>query len=74
MIGETFSVIVHGTAVEIDVSQPEHAAFKAYLLEIYPDWETWYAGPPPPYARIEAHRMYGYAFELSVLERLRPQE
>jgi uncharacterized pyridoxamine 5'-phosphate oxidase family protein len=71
VIGETFSVIVHGTAAELDVSQPEHAAFKAYVLEVYPDWESWYQGPPPPYARIDAHRMYAYAFEPSVLDELR---
>lgn len=40
------------------MSAPEHAGFRSYLLEAYPDWESWYQGPPPPYARIEPARMY----------------
>jgi uncharacterized pyridoxamine 5'-phosphate oxidase family protein len=71
-IGETFAVIVHGTAVEIDVSAPEHQGFRAMLLEVYPDWEEWYPGSPPPYARIDGERMYAYAFEPSALEELLP--
>lgn len=56
--GEELTVIVHGAAVEIDVSAPEHAGFRDYLLEVYPDWESWNPGDPPPYARIEPERMY----------------
>jgi uncharacterized pyridoxamine 5'-phosphate oxidase family protein len=72
-IGETFAVIVHGTAHEVDVSAPAHADFRSTLLETYPEWESWYSGPPPPYARIDPERMYAYAFEPSVLEKLRSE-
>jgi len=72
-IGDTFAVVVHGTAHEIYVAAPDHSAFRATLLETYPDWEQWYSGPPPPYARIDAERMYAYAFEPSVLEQLRSE-
>ena len=70
-VGETFAVIVHGHATEIDIAAPEFAGFRAAVLEIYPDWEQWYPGDPPPYARIDADAMYAYAFEPSVLEDLR---
>jgi hypothetical protein len=69
-IGETFAVIVHGRAVEADVSRPEHAGFKATLLEVYPEWEATFGAENPPYARIDAATMYAYAFEPSVLEGL----
>jgi uncharacterized pyridoxamine 5'-phosphate oxidase family protein len=69
-IGETFAVIVHGRAVEVDVAAPEHAPFRHALLGVYPHWEEWYPGDVPPYARIEARRMYAYAFEPSVLDSL----
>jgi uncharacterized pyridoxamine 5'-phosphate oxidase family protein len=71
-VGETFAVIVHGRAAEVDVSAPEYAGFRAALLGVYPDWEQWYPEDvPPPYARIDAETMYAYAFEPSVLEELR---
>jgi uncharacterized pyridoxamine 5'-phosphate oxidase family protein len=70
-IGETFAAIVHGRAVEIDVRSTTQRAFFAYIHEVYPDWDEWYAATTPPYARIEAAVMYAYAFEPSVLEGLR---
>jgi hypothetical protein len=70
-IGESFATIVHGTAVEIDVRSPEQSGFLDYVHEVYPQWEEWYAGTTPPYARIEPSAMFAYAFEPSVLEGLR---
>ncbi len=70
-IGETFATIVHGEAVELDVRAPANGGFFDYVHEVYPDWDEWYAGETPPYARIEPSVMYAYAFEPSVLEGLR---
>src|SRR6478735_125677 len=70
-IGETFATIVHGRAVEIDVRSSEQQGFLAYVREVYPSWDEWYADETPPYARIEPQVMYAYAFEPSVLEGLR---
>ena len=56
--GEELAIVVHGRAVEADVAGPEHAAFRAYLLETYPDWESWGAGSP--YARIEPSAMFTF--------------
>ncbi|HEX9712932.1 MAG TPA: pyridoxamine 5'-phosphate oxidase family protein [Actinomycetota bacterium] len=56
--GEDLTVIVHGVAVEIDVSKPEQAGFRSYLLELYPEWESSYAGDPPPCAFIDAEKMF----------------
>jgi uncharacterized pyridoxamine 5'-phosphate oxidase family protein len=62
--GEEFAVVVHGRAVEIDPSAPDHAGFKAYLLETYgDDWYQWAA--VAPYAVIEANRRYTRWFPLS---------
>ena len=69
-VGETFAVIVHGRAIEVDVAAPDQRGFRDYVLEVYPDWLTWYPGDPPPYARIEPERMFAYAFEPQVLARL----
>ncbi len=70
-IGETFATIIHGVAVEIDVLAADQAEFFAYIHEVYPDWDEWYADDKPPYARIEPKVMFAYAFEPSVLEGLR---
>ncbi len=70
-VGETFAVIVHGVAHEVDVRTAYGGGFHDYLLEVYPDGDTWY--PPdekPAYARIEGRRMYAYAFEPAVLQQL----
>ena len=72
-VGETFAVVVHGRAREIDVRGPEWRGYFEYLHEVYPHWDEWWPadGPTPAYARIDADRMYAYAFEPPVLERLR---
>jgi hypothetical protein len=55
--GEELAVIVHGTAVEIDVGAPEHSGFRDYLVEVYGEgWTDWGSGAP--YARIDATRMF----------------
>jgi nitroimidazol reductase NimA-like FMN-containing flavoprotein (pyridoxamine 5'-phosphate oxidase superfamily) len=66
-VGETFAVIVHGTAVEIDLEAPEHAGFVEYLREVYPTWDEWQTGEPAPYAYIVPARMYAYAFDAEAL-------
>jgi uncharacterized pyridoxamine 5'-phosphate oxidase family protein len=70
VVGETFAVIVHGTAVEVDVKAPEHAGFRHALLDVYPGWDDWYP-QGAPYARIDAARMFAYAFTPEVLTELR---
>ena len=58
--GETFAVVVHGTAVEVDPLTADDGGFLAYLKEVYsPQWEDWYP-QTPPYARIEAKRMFTF--------------
>jgi len=62
--GEELAVTVHGRAVPIDVKAPEHAAFRAALLEIYvprygPEWEQ-FLDSGVAYARIDADRMLTY--------------
>jgi hypothetical protein len=70
VVGETFAVIVHGRAVEIDIADPAQADFRATILRVYPDWEAWYPDEPAPYARIDADRMFAYAFTPDVLAEL----
>jgi uncharacterized pyridoxamine 5'-phosphate oxidase family protein len=65
--GEDLAVVVHGRAVEIDVEAPEHATFRAYLLEVYPDWEEWWSETTPPYARIEPHALFTFASDRAKL-------
>jgi uncharacterized pyridoxamine 5'-phosphate oxidase family protein len=69
-VGETFAVIVHGTAVEIDIETPEQAPFVAYLREVYPTWDEWQGDEPAPYAYIEPARMYAYAFDADALAKV----
>ena len=60
-VGEDLAVVVHGTAREVDVATAEHAGFRDYLLEVYgPKWETWWPDEKPPYAVIEARRMFTF--------------
>lgn len=54
--GEELVVAVHGEATAIDVTKAE--GFRAYLLEVYPDWESWWGEAPPPYFRIEPRKMF----------------
>lgn len=56
--GEELVVVVHGEAQAIEVAKAEHEGFRSYLLEVYPDWESWWGEAPPPYFRIEPRRMF----------------
>jgi len=56
--GEELVVAVHGEVRPVDVTKGEHEGFRAFLLEVYPDWETWWGRSPPPYFRIEPRRMF----------------
>jgi hypothetical protein len=64
---ESFAVSVHGRALRLDVAAPEHAGFRATLLEIYtprygPGWEhDFLDSPGVAYARIEAERMFTFS-------------
>ena len=56
---ETFLVLVHGTAVELDPRGPEAEGFADYPREIYDfDWDA--AHPTAPYARIDARTMLAF--------------
>ena len=60
--GEELSVTVHGTAVPIDIADPEHGGFRQTLLDYYvprygAEWETNFLDRGVAYARIEAERM-----------------
>jgi uncharacterized pyridoxamine 5'-phosphate oxidase family protein len=56
---ETFAVIVHGRAVEIDPRGPEAGGFARYPRELYEfDWDA--VHPDAPYARIEAATMLAF--------------
>jgi nitroimidazol reductase NimA-like FMN-containing flavoprotein (pyridoxamine 5'-phosphate oxidase superfamily) len=59
---EELSVTVHGRAVPIDLKAPEHAEYRATLLEIYvprygPEWEN-FLDSGPLHARIDAAKMF----------------
>jgi hypothetical protein len=56
--GEELVIAVHGEVQPLDVAKGEHEGFRAYLLEVYPDWESWWGEAPPPYFRIEPRRMF----------------
>ena len=63
--GEELSVVVHGTAVPIDVADPAHAGFRRTLLDYYvprygADWETNFLDRGVAYARIDAERMFTF--------------
>lgn len=58
--GESFAVVMHGRAVEVDPREADGGGFLAYLREVYgPGWESWYP-ESPPYARIEPERMFTF--------------
>jgi hypothetical protein len=62
--GEHLQVSVHGTAVPIDLDDPDHAGFRQTLLDIYlprygPDWED-ILSAGAVYARIDASRMFTF--------------
>ena len=56
---ETFLVIVHGQAIEIDPRSPEAGGFADYPRELYDfDWDALHR--TSPYARIEASAMLAF--------------
>ena len=56
---ETFLVIVHGVAVEVDPRGPEAGGFADYARATYDfDWDA--AHPDAPYARIEARTLLAF--------------
>jgi uncharacterized pyridoxamine 5'-phosphate oxidase family protein len=62
--GEELAVTVHGRAVTVDVRE---GGFRQALLDIYvprygPQWEQEFLDSGPMYARIEAERMFTFAF------------
>jgi nitroimidazol reductase NimA-like FMN-containing flavoprotein (pyridoxamine 5'-phosphate oxidase superfamily) len=64
---EEFAVTVHGRATPIDVKAPEHAAFRATLLEVYvprygAEWEA-FLDSGPVYARIDAEKLFVLAMD-----------
>ena len=60
--GESLAVIVHGTAVPVDLGDPATAGFRDYCREVYgADWDDW--GAAAAYARIDAERIYTYRSE-----------
>jgi nitroimidazol reductase NimA-like FMN-containing flavoprotein (pyridoxamine 5'-phosphate oxidase superfamily) len=61
--GEELSITVHGRAAPVEVE----GGFRQALLDIYvprygPGWETEFLDSGPRYARIEAERMFTFAF------------
>ena len=64
---EELAITVHGTAVPVDHQDPATAGFRQALLDIYvprygASWETDFLDAGPVYARIEADRMFTFAF------------
>jgi uncharacterized pyridoxamine 5'-phosphate oxidase family protein len=56
---ETFLVLVHGTAIELDPRGAEAGGFARYPRETYAfDWDA--AHPDAPYARIEARTLLAF--------------
>jgi nitroimidazol reductase NimA-like FMN-containing flavoprotein (pyridoxamine 5'-phosphate oxidase superfamily) len=63
---EELAITVHGRAVPIDITDPEHAAFRQTLLDVYipmygKGWEQEFLDAVSPvYARIDADRMFTF--------------
>ena len=56
---ETFLVIVHGRAVEVDPRGPDAGGFADYPRELYEfDWDAVHA--TAPYARVDADTMLAF--------------
>jgi len=58
--GQTFAVVVHGRAIELDPRGPEAEGFGDYARAVYTgfDWDAEF--PDAPYARIDAARLFAY--------------
>jgi uncharacterized pyridoxamine 5'-phosphate oxidase family protein len=66
--GEELAITVHGRAVPVDITT--ETGFRQTLLDIYvprygPQWETDFLDSGPVYARIDAERMFTFAFGAS---------
>jgi hypothetical protein len=66
--GEELAITVHGTAIPVDIKAPGNAGFRRTVLDIYTprygaDWETTFLDAGPVYARIDATRMFAFAFD-----------
>lgn len=63
---EELAITVHGRAVPLDISAPEHAAFRQAVLDVYTriygdGWEEEFLDAvSPAYARIDADRMFTF--------------
>ena len=62
--GEELAVTVHGRAVPVDISE---GGFRQTLLDVYvprygADWEKDFLDSGPVYARIDADKMFTFAF------------
>jgi len=65
--GEELAVTVHGTASVLDLDDGQNAQFRQTLLDIYlprygPEWEQ-FLDSGPQYARIDAERMFTFAWD-----------
>lgn len=56
--GEEISILVHGKAVEVDLSNGEHEDLHEYCREVYDDFDSWGKWGSQPYAYIDANTMY----------------
>ncbi|HEX8052010.1 MAG TPA: pyridoxamine 5'-phosphate oxidase family protein [Thermoleophilaceae bacterium] len=57
--GEEFALVVHGTAREVDIGEPEHEGFRDYIGEVYGrDRIEWFSGHP--FAWIEPTWMFTF--------------
>jgi uncharacterized pyridoxamine 5'-phosphate oxidase family protein len=62
--GEKLSVLVHGTAVSIDTSDPREEPLHQYFREVYgPDYDSWGFWGKAGFWRIEPRLMFAAAFE-----------
>ena len=62
--GEEISVVVHGSAVEVDVGAGGYDELYQYCREIYDDFDAWGTWGEQPYAYIEPEKMYAIRISL----------
>lgn len=65
---EELCVTVHGRAVPVDLTAPEHAGFRRTLLDVYvpkygEGWATDFLDLGPRYVRIQADKMFTFHME-----------
>jgi len=62
--GEELTVLAHGTAVDIDTSDPREAPLHDYCREVYgPSYDEWGYWGKAPFWRIEPKLMFAAAFK-----------